>query len=378
MRQPIRNPQPAIRNTRSLRVALEGEARLLHAATRAGLVSHEKATAALLVYAQLRKLGAAFSFGQFMVDRGLLSQVALEGLERNLAVGEAAPARTISRVGDYELLDLLGDGTTGSVFRARQLSRGRTVAVKVLSPRLAEDEEGFKRFLDEARVWAKLRHPHIVEFHRLACCEGLYYIAQEYAPGGSLRRLLAQSGGRLEQIRALELARQAAEGLAAAHAAGLLHRDVKPENVLLDARGRAKLTDLGIAVRRAESRGTAPGQPADEFWGTPEYLAPEVISGHRATDPRSDLYSLGAMLFEMLAGRPPFQGRTPGEILRQHLEAPPPSLRQLRPGLAPQTAALVARLLAKDPAARFPHAQAVVAALNVAIATLRPRRAQRR
>jgi len=348
-------------------LALEEEAQLLHAATRAGLLDHDKGTAALLIYSQLRNMGAAFSFGQFLVDRGLLSQMALEGLERNLASGANYPARTISHLGDFELLELLGEGETGSVFRARQVSLERPVAIKVLSPRLASDPEALERFLNEARVCARLKHPHIVQFYRLARCEGLYYIAMELAPGGSLRKLL-QEQGRLDEQHALTLGREIATALAAAHEAGLLHRDVKPENILLDEAGHAKLADLGIAVRTAAEAGG--GEGAGEFWGTPDYLAPEVITGSGPDDARSDLYSLGATLFEALTGNPPFPASSPQETLRHQVHTPPPDLRRQRAELLPQTVTLVMRLLAKDPDARIPDAQSLVEAFDVVLGLL--------
>jgi len=346
-------------------VALEEEAKLLRAATRARLIDHDKGTAALLVYSQLRRMGAAFSFGQFLVERKLLSQMALDGLQSNVANGAAAPARTISQLGDFELVELLGEGETGSVFRANYRNQDRSVAVKILSPRLAEDPEALHRFLEEAKVCAHLKHPHIVRFLRLAKCEGLYYIAMELAEGGSLRRLLKNNGGKLDETRALELTAQVADALALAHGNGLLHRDVKPENILLDRNGYAKLADLGIAVRTSRS------DDAGEFWGTPAYLAPETISGQNADDPRSDLYSLGATLFEMLAGRTPFSAATPAEMLRHHLQLPAPDVRVLRPELSPQTGALVARLLAKNPEHRFPDAKSVAEAADIVASALR-------
>ncbi len=346
-------------------MALEEEAKLLRAATRAKLIDHEKGTAALLVYSQLHRMGAGFSFGQFLVERNLLSQMALDGLQRNVATGTDAPARTISKLGDFELVELLGEGETGSVFRANYPNQGRAVAVKILSPRLAEDQESLQRFLEEAKVCACLKHPHIIRFLRLAKCEGLYYIAMELAEGGSLRRLLTSSGGKLNEVRALELAAQVADALSMAHGNGLLHRDVKPENILLDRNGQAKLADLGIAVRTSQSN------EAGEFWGTPAYLAPETISGRGADDPRSDLYSLGATLFEMLTGRTPFTARTPSEMFKHHLQLPAPDVRVLRPELSPQTNVLVARLLAKNPENRFPDAKSVAKAADIIVDALR-------
>jgi serine/threonine-protein kinase len=346
-------------------VALEEEAKLLRAATRAKLIDHDKGTAALLVYSQLRRMGAGFSFGQFLVERKLLSQMALDGLLNNVATGAATPARTISRLGDFELLELIGEGETGSVFRAHYQSQDRSVAVKILSPRLAEDPEALQRFLEEAKVCAHLKHPHIIRFLRLAKCEGLYYIAMELAEGGSLRKLLKSKGGKLDEVKALEITAQVADALSLAHGNGLLHRDVKPENILLDRIGYAKLADLGIAVRTTISGNEG------EFWGTPAYLAPEIISGKSADDPRSDLYSLGATLFEMLAGRTPFTAPTPGEMFRHHLQLPPPDVRVLRPELSPQTSMLVARMLAKDPENRFPDAKSVLEAADIMLNAIR-------
>lgn len=350
-------------------MALEEEAKLLRAATRAKLIDHDKGTAALLVYSQLRRMGAGFSFGQFLVERKLLSQMALDGLINNVAAGTATPARTISKLGDFELLELLGEGETGSVFRANYQNQDRSVAVKILSPRLAEDEEALQRFLEEAKVCARLKHPHIIRFLRLAKCEGLYYIAMELAEGGSLRKLMKSKGGKLDEIKALELTAQVADALSMAHGNGLLHRDVKPENILLDRNGYAKLADLGIAVRTTQS------DAAGEFWGTPAYLAPEIISGKSSDDPRSDLYSLGAALFEVLTGRTPFTAQTPGEMFRHHLQLPAPDARVLRPELSPQTSVLIARLLAKEPDNRFPDAKSVVEAADIVLGAIRAKSA---
>ncbi|MCW8132064.1 MAG: serine/threonine protein kinase [Planctomycetota bacterium] len=345
-------------------MAHEAEALLLRAGVRAGLIDADKGTAALVVYAQMKKLGATLSFGEFLVDRGLLSRLGLEGLERSMSAGSGAGPRTISRLGEFELLEILGEGESGTVFRARQASLEREVAIKVLAPSLAKDPEALERFLAEARVTAKLHHPNIVRFIRVAMSEGLYYLAMELVDGGSVRSLLKKNPDGLPEIQALMFGKQIASALAAAHAAGLVHRDVKPANILLTRSGTAKLADLGIAVR-ANLGGPLITGDKSEFWGTPAYLAPEVIEGYGANDPRSDLYSLGATLFEMVTGRPPFVADTPQEVLRLQVMGTPPDLRSLNPSVSPELANLAKRLLNKDPQQRFPNAQSLVDAVEL-------------
>ncbi|MCZ7646623.1 MAG: serine/threonine protein kinase [Planctomycetota bacterium] len=344
-------------------MALEEEARLLRAGVRAGLLDPDKGTAALVVFSELKQRGAGFSFGAFLVERGLLTQMALGGLERSIEEDGGESLRTVSTVDQFELLDLLGEGASGSVFRARHLPTGRLVALKILAPDLAASPEALEQFLQAARASIRLRHPNLVQVQRVACFEGLYYMAMELVEGGSARKLLERSGGMLTEIRALALAADVAAALAAAHQAGLVHRDVNPDNVLLTADGIGKLTDLGIAVHREVEGGM--DLDRGEFWGTPDYTAPEVVAGEGANDPRSDLYSLGCMLHEFLTGRPPFLAATPVETLRMQLFEPVPEITHLRPDLSPQTATLVTRLLAKDPKERFPDAASVLEAIGV-------------
>lgn len=345
-------------------MAHEAEALLLRAGVRAGLLDADKGTAALVVYAQMKRLGATFSFGDFLVERGLVSRLGLEGLERSMSAGSGAAPRTISKLGEFELLEIIGEGESGTVFRARQTSLDRPVAIKVLAPSLAQDPEALERFLAEARVTAKLQHPNIVRFIRVAMAEGLYYLAMELVEGGSARELMRKNPQGLPEGQALMLAKHVASALGAAHQAGLVHRDVKPENILISKNGNAKLADLGIAVRTALGGPLTKGEKS-EFWGTPAYLAPEVIEGYGTNDPRADLYSLGATLFEFLTGRTPFAADSPQEVLRLQVLAAPPDLRVVCPGVSPQTATLVRKLLDKDPAKRFPNAQGLVDAIEL-------------
>ena len=331
-------------------MSLEAEAQFLKQAVQARLIDAEKGTAALTVYAQLQKMGAKFTFSEFLVERGLISAAAAEALSSGQQV------RRVSSVGDFDLRELLGEGQCGSVFRARQKSLDRYVALKILNSRFAADPENVTRFQQEARATARFSHPHIVQGIDAGSDQGLHYFAMELVDGGSARALIDSAPGALAEDTALEISRQAAVGLTAAHAAGFVHRDVKPDNILLTREGVAKLADLGI------SQAVAHGGGEVEFWASPPYVAPEVILGHPA-DARSDIYSLGATLFELLAGTPPFAAQAPDEIFRLHLNEPVPDVRAARPDVRYETAALIHQMLAKDPVQRTSSAAVVAEAI---------------
>lgn len=263
--------------------------------------------------------------------------------------------------GRYHLTDRLGQGGTATVYRAIDLRLDRPVAVKIVRLTGPADADLAARLLAEARTVAALTHPHIVAVYDAGQDGDLVYLVLEYLPGGTLReRLLRQ--GRQPLAEALTIARDVLQGLAAAHAAGLVHCDLKPENILFAADGTAKIADFGIARTLAE-------RPAGDrtLWGTPAYLAPEQIRG-QAVGPATDLYALGVILTEMLTGQPPFRGPDPASVLRQHLTAPPPPLHPSAAGIPPSVAALIARALAKDPRDRWPDAGAMLRAVDQALA----------
>ncbi len=333
---------------------------LLQRAVEAGALDQQKGQAAVAVYTRLLEMGAEFSFGDFLVERGLLARMAVEAFEADS--GQTFSA--IDTLGDYQLIELLGEGESGAVFKAVQKMLNREVAVKVLNTELAQDAATVERFLREARAVAKLSHPNVVHGYSAGTEQGLHYFAMELLDGGSASDLMEQAGGRLSEMRALEIAGQAAEGLKAAHAHGILHRDVKPDNILLSSEGVAKLTDLGIAqVAHAAADGGT-------FWGSPPYVAPETVRGGDANDPRSDIYSLGATLFELLIGSPPFLNDDPAEILRMHLNVEPLDVRQLRPELSARTATLIKLMLAKEPTERAHNADVVARAIQKIIQEL--------
>ena len=254
----------------------------------------------------------------------------------------AAPGEV---VGKYRLGELLGEGAVGLVFAARD-EQGMRVALKLLRPELAADRVMVARFEREARLAHDLGTPHVVPILELGRSGGIAFLAMPYYAGGSLALRLRLLGP-LGLDEAVDLAAQLARGLDALHARGVLHRDVKPSNVLLDGEGTAALADFGLARASDSTQLTVEGQ----LLGTPQYLAPELIEGREATR-RSDVYALGCVLYECLAGAPPFAGRGAAEIGFAHLTEPPPDPRLRRTELPEGAAQAVLAALEKDPAER--------------------------
>jgi serine/threonine-protein kinase len=270
------------------------------------------------------------------------------------------------RLGDrYRLEERIGAGGMGEVWRATDEVLGRTVAVKVVLPALLTDPTFVRRFLAEARAMASVRHPGVVTIHDyFGNAEGAYLV-MEYVEGEPLSRTLDRLG-RLAPATAMELVAQAADALQAAHDRGIVHRDVKPGNLLMRTDGTVALTDFGIALAQEGTALTTAGA----ILGTPSYLAPEQVLGEPATA-RSDVYALGVVAYECLTGRRPFTGENPFAIaMRRVREAPPP----LGPGVPAPMAAVVERALAVDPAHRWSTAADLATAARGAVAGLPPGR----
>jgi serine/threonine-protein kinase len=272
------------------------------------------------------------------------------------------------QVDNFKIERLLGSGGMASVYLASDVSLKRDVVIKVLLPTLAENEELRLRFQREAQATARLHHPNIVQVYSTGSIPDTSpYIALQYIRGGSLSEHLQQltkQGQWVSIIYALSIARQMADALRVAHQTNIIHRDLKPSNILLRTDGTPVLSDLGIAaIQQATMRLTQTGG----IIGTPNYMSPEQATG-QAIDGRSDIYSLGVIIYELLSGRLPFDGDSPWAILHQHIYEQPTPLVQVRPDLTPQTIRLVDTCLQKKPEDRFPNAQALVAALDGAIA----------
>jgi len=284
--------------------------------------------------------------------------------------------RLIKAVGDaYTVEGELGRGGMGVVFNARDERLKRRVAIKVLPPELAFREEIRIRFVREAQTAAGLSHPHIVPIHSVGeSPDGLVYFVMGYVDGESVAARLKRRG-RLPADEARRIMQETADALGAAHALGIIHRDVKPDNILLEgSRGRVVVTDFGIAKALSSTSGAATLTATGVAIGTPHYMSPEQGAGDREIDGRSDIYSLGVVAYQMLTGELPFQAPTVPGLLMKHITERAPLVTTLRPECPEDLAACVARCLEKDPDDRWPTADALRRALESRSATVQASR----
>jgi hypothetical protein len=251
-------------------------------------------------------------------------------------------------IGDYVVRGLLGQGGMGTVFRADHSPSGEEVALKVLGEELGTSEEFRHRFLREARYAAAIEHEAVVGVREVGEASGRLYMAQDLIEGTDLRAMLSLDGA-IEPGRAVAILRRVAGALDAAHAAGFVHRDVKPGNVIVAEDGRAYLTDFGLS--KNPTRESVALTTTGEFVGSLFYAAPEQVLG-KETGPAVDVYSLGCLLYECLTGEPPFSGDGAAELLQAHIEEPPPTVTAVRPDLPDAIDAVVARAMSKEPAGR--------------------------
>jgi eukaryotic-like serine/threonine-protein kinase len=272
-------------------------------------------------------------------------------------------------LGTYRLLRRLGEGGMGAVFLAEHTLIGRVAAVKILLPQYSDHPEVVRRFFNEARAAAAVRHPGIVEIYDFGHDdEGRAFIVMEYLEGVTLTRRI-EGEPPIERDEALDIAAQIASVLAAAHEAGIVHRDLKPENIILSphpdgGRPSVRVLDFGIAKLADDDSDASVKTRTGSLLGTPAYMAPEQCKGAARVDHRADQYALGCILFEMLSGRPPFWAAGAGEVVAQQIYESPPWLSEVASGVDPALDELVMRLLDKEPDRRFESARALRTALE--------------
>lgn len=269
----------------------------------------------------------------------------------------ALPPGVLPRMfGEYTLLEEIARGGMGVVYKAKDPSLGRVVALKMILEGELAASKAVERFYQEARAAAALDHPNIVPIYDIGQHEGRHYFTMAFIEGGNLKSWLREKGP-LAEDAATALMADIADGVAFAHERGMIHRDLKPDNILLDLQGRPRITDFGLAKIVSENAGlTATGV----LLGTPAYMSPEqALGGKRIIGPPSDVYALGGILYFLLTGRAPFQGDSITEVLYQVVQAPPDPLRQLNPQVSPRVEAICLKCLEKEPADRYPSAAAL-------------------
>lgn len=251
----------------------------------------------------------------------------------------------LERLGDYTLREKIAEGGMGSVYLAWQESLQREVCVKVLKDTLGSDHGFVERFVREARHAASLDHPNIIQIHFVGEEQDKHYFAMEYVRGEDLKQHVRKNS-RLSVVESLDIIIKVADALACAAEAGIIHRDIKPENIMVTPHGRVKVTDFGLAKSYVgDTTGlTQPGR----VLGTVNYMSPEQGLG-KEVDSRSDIYSLGVVFFELLAGRPPFKGDHPTSIIYMHVYEPPPPIRQVNRSVPVEIEQLLMRMMSKDP-----------------------------
>ena len=260
----------------------------------------------------------------------------------------------------YRLVEQIGQGGMATVYRATDPRTGNECAVKVLSPTIGSDKRFVRRFRREAEVLARLKHPQIVPVLDYGQARGMVYLVMPFVSGETMHQKLVKRKFTETEVR--RLIRQVADALQFAHEAGIIHRDVKPSNIMIDRDGNAFLTDFGLA-RLAEGSGTLTGSL---LMGTPAYVSPEQGRGE-LVDARSDQYSFGVILFQLVTGQLPFDGDTPMATVMQHLQEPPPPPRMINPKLPPAAEKVILKALAKDPSVRFASIEETVKAFEAAL-----------
>lgn len=321
--------------------------RLISTALEKGYLDEDRVKVARRMLRAEEQRGTGARLHEILVRYNLMTREQLLEVRREMA-REGIPMR----IGDFDIVSRLGRGSTGTVYRARQRSLGREVALKILAEHLAADAETRERFFREARLAAKVTHENIVQIYDLGDTRHTHYFVMEYVAGRTLEHIL-EGEGRITEAQATEIGLQLARALVCMESCGIVHRDIKPGNIMITREGTTKLADLGMA---------AAGGAAGVCGGTAWYMPPEQARNGPAPDVRTDMYALGCTLFHAVSGEPPYCGREAAETLRMHAETPVPEVAALREDVSPGFSGVLRRMMAKRPEDRFGDASALLRA----------------
>jgi len=294
---------------------------------------------------------------QLLVNRQYITPSQLERLKANINESR----NTAGQIPGYKVMGKLGSGAMAVVYKAKQLSLDRTVAVKVLPKKFVQKSDYVERFYKEGRLAAKMNHNNIVQAIDVGEVGGLYYFVMEYVEGKTLYDDLAK-GKVFDEREAIDVIIQVAKALAHAHAQGLIHRDVKPKNIMINKDGVVKLADMGLARETSDIKAAKHEQ--GKAFGTPYYIAPEQIRGEVDIDGRADIYSLGGTLFHMVAGRVPYEASTPSEVMKKHLKEPLVPPDHINTALTTGISEVIEVMMAKDRKERYSTMQEVITDLE--------------
>jgi serine/threonine-protein kinase len=323
------------------------------------LVSADEVRVARQQQQELAAGGHERPISEILVDLGFLTRTQLLRMHGS---NEDSGGRPAQQIPGYQILNKCGAGAMAVVYRAKQLSLDRTVAIKVLPKRLSKNAEFVERFYREGRAAAQLNHPNIVQAIDVGEASGFHYFVMEYVEGCTVYDELAEAKVYGER-EAIDIITQMARALLHAHERGFIHRDVKPKNIMLTRERVAKLADMGLARETTDVQ--AAMAEAGRAYGTPYYIAPEQIRGELDIDHRADLYSLGATFYHMVTGRVPFEGPTPSAVMHKHLKEPLTPPDHLNTSLTAGCGAMIEMLLAKDREDRYPSARELLTDLGL-------------
>jgi eukaryotic-like serine/threonine-protein kinase len=337
-----------------------------------GLITEAHIVEALGRQEMLRASGAKSRLGEVLIIMKVLNVEQVKKVlseQRKRRTADQRNTVPMEYFGEYKLLAKLGEGGMGAVYKAQETLANRIVALKVLRNNLAGNQGFIERFDREAKLAGSLNHPNIVACHSAGTTRGVQYMVMEFIDGETMKTRVRREGGKLPEMEALRLIREIARGLGHAHSKGVVHRDIKPDNVLLGNDGSVKISDFGTAKSFLDEDTLS---RTGVIIGTPHYISPEQVRADKNIDHRADLYALGGTLYHMLTGQVPFDAKTTLEIMRRHLQDELENPLDINPDLSPRAVQIVTKLMAKAPNERYRNAEDLVEDLDRVLADKDP------